>query len=154
MSEALLDVNLLIASVVENHVDHARALRFLASLDRFHTTPTTQGGFLRFLTRPWKNEQKQEQPPRMTVANAFATLRDLTQSAQHTFLPDDEPFTSVSLRSQRPSSMDRRLPAATGSQARPETGDAGAEDGQYGRSRVALAARRALAASAGLTVEG
>ena len=99
MSEALLDVNLLIASVVENHVDHARALRFLASLDRFHTTPTTQGGFLRFLTRPWKNEQKQEQPPRMTVANAFATLRDLTQSAQHTFLPDDEPFTSVSLRS-------------------------------------------------------
>jgi len=99
MSEALLDVNLLIASVVENHVDHARALRFLATLDRFHTTPTTQGGFLRFLTRPWKNEQKQEQPPRMTVASTFATLRDLTQSPQHTFLQDDEPFTNVSLRS-------------------------------------------------------
>ena len=35
----------------------------------------------------------------MTVATAFATLRDLTQSAQHTFLPDDEPFIGVSLRS-------------------------------------------------------
>ena len=99
MSEALLDVNLLIAAVVENHADHARALRFLATLDRFHTTPTTQGGFLRFLTRPWKDAQRQEQPPRMTVANAFATLRDLTQSSQHAFLPDDEPFTGISLRS-------------------------------------------------------
>lgn len=99
MSEALLDVNLLIASVVENHADHARALRFLSTLDHFHTTPTTQGGFLRFLTRPWKNEQKQEQPPRMTVAAAFAALRDLTHSSQHIFLPDDEQFTGVSLRS-------------------------------------------------------
>ena len=34
MNEALLDVNLLIASVVENHADHERAARhFLSSLE-------------------------------------------------------------------------------------------------------------------------
>ena len=99
MSEALLDVNLLIAAVVENHADHDRALKFISTLDRFYTTPTTQGGFLRFLTRPWKDEQKREQPPRMTIAKAFETLRDVTQWPRHGFLPDDEPFTGVSLRS-------------------------------------------------------
>jgi uncharacterized protein len=99
MNEALLDVNLLIACVVENHVDHRRAKKFLASLDRFYTTPTTQGGFLRFMTRPWKDEKKAEQPPRMTVAEALETLREVISSPAHIFLPDDEPFTNVSLRS-------------------------------------------------------
>ena len=99
MNEALLDVNLLIASVVENHVDHIRAGEFLSKLDRFHTTPTTQGGFLRFLTRPWKDEHKREQPPRMTVAAALQALRDVVGSPQHAFLADDELFINVSLRS-------------------------------------------------------
>ena len=99
MNDALLDVNVLIASVVENHADHHRAQRFLSALDRFHTTPITQGGFLRFLTRPWKDERKQEQLPRMTIAQASATLRDVAESPKHSFLPDDEPFTAVSLRS-------------------------------------------------------
>lgn len=99
MSEALLDVNLLIAAVVENHADHDRALKFISTLDRFYTTPTTQGGFLRFLTRPWKDEQRREQPPRMSIAKGFETLRDVTQWPRHGFLPDDEPFTGVSLRS-------------------------------------------------------
>ena len=99
MNEALLDVNLLIASVVENHVHHDRAQDFIAKATRFYTAPTTQGGFLRFLTRPWKNEQKQEQPPRMTIAEAFAALRNLERSTKHVFLPDDESFSGVSLRS-------------------------------------------------------
>src|SRR6185436_67847 len=99
MSEALLDVNLLIAAVVENHADHERALKFVSAVDRFYTTPTTQGGFLRFLTRPWKDEQKREQPPCMAIAKAFETLRDVTQWPRHSFLPDDEPFTGLSLRS-------------------------------------------------------
>jgi predicted nucleic acid-binding protein len=51
------------------------------------------------MTRPWKNERKEEQLPRMTIAAGFATLRDVTHSTKHTFLPDDEPFTNVSLRS-------------------------------------------------------
>jgi toxin-antitoxin system PIN domain toxin len=99
MNEALLDVNLLIAGAVENHADHERAQRFLQTLQTFHTTPTTQGGFLRFLTRPWKDEQRREQPPRMSIAQAFATLRTVVESPRHSFLPDDEPFTGVSLRS-------------------------------------------------------
>jgi toxin-antitoxin system PIN domain toxin len=99
MNEALLDVNLLIASVVENHADHERSLRFVQTLQTFHTTPTTQGGFLRFLSRPWKDEQRREQPPRMSIAQAFSALRAVVESPQHAFLPDDEPFTGVSLRS-------------------------------------------------------
>ncbi len=99
MSEVLLDVNLLIAAVVENHADHGRALKFLRTLDHFHTTPTTQGGFLRFLTRPWKDEQRREQPPRLAMADALATLRDVMHWPQHAFLPDDEPSTGVSLQS-------------------------------------------------------
>ena len=99
MSEVLLDVNLLIASVIRNHVDHARAQAFIASVSHFYTTPTTQGGFLRFLTRPWKDQQKQEQPPRMTIAEAMAALRDVAASAKHVFLADDEPFSGISLRS-------------------------------------------------------
>jgi toxin-antitoxin system PIN domain toxin len=99
MNDALLDVNLLIASVVENHIAHECARKFLQSTSRFYTTPTTQGGFLRFLTRPWKDELKREQPPRLTMAAALETLRELMSSPQHVFLPDDEPFTSLALRS-------------------------------------------------------
>jgi len=99
MNDTLLDVNLLIAAVVENHADHARAQRFLSTLERFYTTPTTQGGFLRFLTRPWKNERKEEQPPRLSIAEGFTALREVSESPKHSFLPDDEPFVAISLRS-------------------------------------------------------
>ena len=50
--EALLDVNVLIASVFADHVMHGPARSFVEGLERFHTTPMTQGGFLRFGTRP------------------------------------------------------------------------------------------------------
>lgn len=86
MSEALLDVNLVIASVAENHANHERAQRFLQTLQTFRTTPTTQGGFLRFMTRPWRDEQKRDQPPRMSIAEAFATLRGVVESPKHAFL--------------------------------------------------------------------
>src|SRR5690349_3615839 len=99
MNEALLDVNVLIAARAENHSEHERAERFINSLDAFYTTPTTQGGFLRFMTRPWKDEQKREQPPRKTVADALAALNEIVRMRQHRFLADDEPFTNVSLRS-------------------------------------------------------
>lgn len=99
MNEALLDVNLLIASIVQNHADHQRARVFLASLSRIYTTPMTQGGFLRFMTRPWKNEKREDQPPRMTMAEGLDSLKDVTNWPRHAFLPDDLPFTSVPLRS-------------------------------------------------------
>jgi toxin-antitoxin system PIN domain toxin len=99
MSEALLDVNVLIAAHLTNHADHAKARQFVDSLDGFYTTPTTQGGFLRFLTRPWKNQKGEPQPPRMTAAEAFATLARLTAQPKHVFMPDDAPFGAVSLKS-------------------------------------------------------
>jgi predicted nucleic acid-binding protein len=76
-----------------------KARRFVDSLKRFATTPTTQGGFLRFATRPWKDAQKQEQPPRLTMAEAMEKLRELTATAGHFFLPDDVPFIALGLRS-------------------------------------------------------
>ena len=51
-SEALLDVNVLIAALFADHPSHPLAGSFVETLDWFHTTPTTQGGLLRFATRP------------------------------------------------------------------------------------------------------
>ena len=51
-TEALLDVNVVIASLFEDHEHHHRARRFVESLNHFYTCPTTQSGFLRFATRP------------------------------------------------------------------------------------------------------
>jgi hypothetical protein len=41
MNDALLEVNLLIASVVENHIHPQKPQTFLRTLDRFNTTPMT-----------------------------------------------------------------------------------------------------------------
>ena len=98
-TEALLDVNIVIASVFADHAMHEPARSFVESLLEFHTTPTTQGGFLRFATRPWKNAHKEEQPPRLTMAEAQAKLAEFTAADGHSFLPDDEPFTDLGLRS-------------------------------------------------------
>ena len=77
-TEALLDVNVVIASIFADHIRHANARRFVEGLERFCTSPMTQGGFLRFATRPWKDERKQEQPPRLTMAEAQAKLAEFT----------------------------------------------------------------------------
>ena len=98
-TEALLDVNVVIASVFADHVMHGPARTFIEGLKHFHTTPTTQGGFLRFATRPWKNENKEEHPPRLTMAEAQAKLREFTNADGHIFLPDDASFTELGLRS-------------------------------------------------------
>jgi len=98
-TEALLDVNVLIASVFADHLMHKPAREFVETVPRFHTTPTTQGGFLRFATRPWKNARKEEQPPRLSMMEAHAKLAELTNAAGHIFLPDDEAFTKLGLRS-------------------------------------------------------
>jgi hypothetical protein len=98
-TEAVLDVNVIIAAVFEDHVQHAIARRFVEGLARFRTTPTTQGGFLRFATRPWKNDRKEEQPPRLTMAEAQAKLAEFTTADGHAFLPDDVEFTELGLRS-------------------------------------------------------
>ena len=98
-TEALLDVNLVITSVFADHVMHLPARRFVEALERFYTTPTVQGGFLRFATRPLKNERGEEQRPRLSMAEAMAKLREFTENGGHAFVPDDAPFTDLGLRS-------------------------------------------------------
>jgi len=94
-TEALLDVNVVIASVFGDHVMHVPARRFVESLEHFYTTPTVQGGFLRFATRQLKNERGELQPPRLTMTEALAKLRELTESDGHVFVSDDAPFTEL-----------------------------------------------------------
>lgn len=98
-TEALLDVNVLIASVFADHVMHGLARQFVETLVRFYTTPTTQGGFLRFATRPLKDEGDREVAPRLTVPSAQAALMEFTRAEGHFFLPDDAAFTELGLRS-------------------------------------------------------
>jgi uncharacterized protein len=96
MSDALLDVNVLIAAIFADHPAHAMALQFVQQLDRFYTTPTTQGGFLRFATRAWKDTGQRQFPPRLNMAAGLATLQKLTTLQSHTFLPDDLAYTDLS----------------------------------------------------------
>jgi predicted nucleic acid-binding protein len=97
-TDALLDVNVIIASVFADHDMHLPARSFVEAVERFYTTPTVQGGFLRFATRPVRNHRS-EQKPRLSMAEALATLRDFTEITGHVFLPDDAPFTDLNLRS-------------------------------------------------------
>jgi predicted nucleic acid-binding protein len=99
LSEALLDVNVIIAAVFVDHVMHLPARHFVESLERFYTTPTVQGGFLRFATRPLKNQQGEPQQPRLTMAEGLAKLQEFTEAGGHVFVDDDEPFTNLGLRS-------------------------------------------------------
>lgn len=94
-NEALLDINVLIAALLPNHSQHALALRTVKSLRRFYTTPTTQGGFLRFATRPLRPAVGGEPVAWLTMARAHAALRELASGPTHGFLPDDLPFTAI-----------------------------------------------------------
>ena len=98
-TEALLDVNVLIASVFQDHPHSERATKFVEELEHFYTCPTTQGGFLRFATRPWKDHDGVEHSPRLSMADAQSKLRELTTTDGHVFLPDDVTFTDLPLRS-------------------------------------------------------
>ena len=99
MNEALLDANALIAAHDEAHADHRRARKFVDGLDHFLTCPQTQGAFLRFFTRPWRDAEGHDQPPRLTTAEAMHHLNAIVALKAHRFLPDDLPFTKVSMRS-------------------------------------------------------
>ena len=99
MNEVLLDANVLIAAHDEAHADHLRARRFVAGLERFCTSPQTQGAFLRFFTRPWRDADGMERPPRLTTAEAMQRLAAILALKTQRFLPDDLPFTQVSMRS-------------------------------------------------------
>lgn len=94
-TEALLDVNVVIASLFEDHEHHHRARKFVEGLEHFYTCPTTQGGFLRFATR----SSKDLQPPRLGIGAARDRLKEWIGTDGHVFVPDDVSFMDLSLHS-------------------------------------------------------
>ena len=81
----LLDANVLIALLVDDHVHHPAAENWFAGRDgNFATCPVTQGSLLRLLIR-------EGQP----ATTARAILAGTTAQPQHEFWPDDLPYTEV-----------------------------------------------------------
>lgn len=81
----LLDANLLIALLVEDHVHHGAAENWFAGLDQgFATCPITQGSLVRLLIR-------EGQP----ATAARTILSGATSDARHEFWPDDIQYVSV-----------------------------------------------------------
>jgi uncharacterized protein len=81
----LLDANVLVALLVDDHVHHTAAENWFASMNgNFATCPITQGSLMRLLIRAG-------QP----AAAARAVLSQTTASPRHEFWPDDVPYTDV-----------------------------------------------------------
>ena len=81
----LLDANVLIALLVDDHVHHAAAESWFAGMsDNFATCPVTQGSLMRLLIREGQS-----------AATARAVLGQTAASPRHEFWPDDVPYTDV-----------------------------------------------------------
>ena len=81
----LLDANVLIALLVDEHVHHEAAEGWFAGMtDSFATCPITQGSLLRLLVRAGRS-----------AATARRVLAGTTAHPQHEFWPDDVPYTEV-----------------------------------------------------------
>jgi uncharacterized protein len=81
----LLDANVLIALLVDDHVHHAAAENWFAGLSgNFATCPVTQGSLMRLLIR-------EGQP----AAAARAVLSQTAASPRHEFWPDDVSYADV-----------------------------------------------------------
>ena len=81
----LLDANVLIALLVDDHVHHAAAESWFAGMsDNFATCPVTQGSLMRLLIREGQS-----------AATARAVLSQTAASPRHEFWPDDVPYTDV-----------------------------------------------------------
>jgi uncharacterized protein len=81
----LLDANVLIALLVDDHVHHVAAEKwFVGASGNFATCPITQGSLMRLLIR-------EGQP----AATARAVLAGATGDARHEFWPDDAGYTDV-----------------------------------------------------------
>ena len=82
---ALLDGNVLVALLVEEHVHHIAAEAWFASLSgNFATCPITQGSLMRLLIREGQS-----------AALARAVLSRITASPRHEFWRDDVQYTDV-----------------------------------------------------------
>jgi uncharacterized protein len=81
----LLDANVLIALLVDDHVHHAAAENWFADLSgNFATCPVTQGSLMRLLLREGQS-----------AAAARAVVNQTMASPRHEFWPDDVPYADV-----------------------------------------------------------
>ena len=85
MSAVLLDANVLIALVVEEHVHHGQAEAwFVASGPSFATCPITQGSLMRLLIREGQSAEA-----------ARSVLQEITANPQHEFWPDNASYHNI-----------------------------------------------------------
>ncbi|WP_218120636.1 TA system VapC family ribonuclease toxin [Geodermatophilus sp. DSM 45219] len=84
MSRALLDVNVLLALLDSDHVDHERAGEWLdAELDTgWASCPITENGFVRIISQP-------RYPSPVTPAQAVALLSAARETPHHAIWPCD-----------------------------------------------------------------
>lgn len=79
MAAVLLDANVLIALVVDNHVHHGHAEAwFVASGGGFATCPITQGSLMRLLIREGQSAE-----------SARSVLQEISGNPRHEFWPDN-----------------------------------------------------------------
>jgi hypothetical protein len=81
---ALLDVNVLIALLDQDHSMHAQALRWFAAraTDGWASCPITQNGCVRIMSHP-------NYPNPLKVAAIMERLAEAIATAEHEFWPDD-----------------------------------------------------------------
>jgi uncharacterized protein len=85
MPAVLLDANVLIALVVDNHVHHGQAETwFAASGTAFATCPITQGSLMRLLIREGQ-----------TAESARSVLQEITSDPRHEFWPDSASYHDI-----------------------------------------------------------
>jgi len=78
----LLDVNLLMALLWENHEHHALVRSWFKHVSAFSTCPVAQLGFARVSSHPLLGFG-------LTPELAFGVLRQLIANPRHEFVPDD-----------------------------------------------------------------
>lgn len=81
---SLLDVNVILALLDADHVDHRLARAFLNrhAGDGWASCPLTQNGFVRIISQP-------RYPSPVPVGSAIERLAEATRTASHAFWPDD-----------------------------------------------------------------
>lgn len=85
MPAVLLDANVLIALVVDDHVHHAQAEAwFVASGTSFATCPVTQGSLMRLLIREGQSAE-----------SARSVLQEITSNPRHEFWPDHASYHDI-----------------------------------------------------------
>ena len=85
MPAVLLDANVLIALVVEEHVHHSQAEAwFAASGTGFATCPITQGSLMRLLIREGQSAEL-----------GRSVLQEIAASPQHEFWPDNASYHDI-----------------------------------------------------------